>query len=66
MNITPARELTPREIAEREIAAERRETSVRKIKELLRKRIAAQTVLDNIDREIEDAEAAIAQGNLVV
>ncbi len=53
-----------RELAARELANENREKALKGMKELLRRRAAAQTVVDNIDREIADYEAAIEQGNL--
>lgn len=59
------RQLTPFEIAQREIAEEKRQAAVQKLKDLLRKRAAAETVLANIDREIADANEAISQGNKV-
>ena len=38
--------------------------AVSKLKEKLREKSAAQTIVDNVDREIEDLEKAIEQGNL--
>lgn len=53
-----------RELAAREVAAEAREKAIKGMKDLLRRRAQAQTIVDNIDREIADYEAAIEQGNL--
>lgn len=64
-NITPVgKPLTIRQQAEAELAAENAKKALGGMKALLQRRQAAQTVLDNIDREIADYEAAIEQGNL--
>jgi len=52
------------ERAKEEVAQENLEKGVESLKVLLRQRASAKTVLDNIDREIEDTEEAIKQGNL--
>lgn len=51
--------------AKKEIAEENLKRAVVKLKELYRKRELAQVALHNIDREIEDAEARIGEGNNV-
>lgn len=54
---------TAREQAEAEVAAEKRKEDVSKLKDLFRKRDSAKTILENIEREIEDLSEAIEQGN---
>lgn len=49
--------------ARKEVQEERMEAAVQKLKVKYRERAAAKTVLDNLDREIEDLEASIEQGN---
>lgn len=49
--------------AHKEIAEERMELAVKKLKDKLQERNRAQTILDNVDREIADLELAIEQGN---
>lgn len=49
--------------AESELREETMKVAKEKIKTLLRKRIQAQQVLGNIDREIADAYAEIGQGS---
>lgn len=62
-DIKAVRPRTPREIAESELAAEKLAENTRRLKELLRRRDAAKTVLENIERDIADADLAIEQGN---
>jgi hypothetical protein len=50
--------------AKAEIAAENQEKAVKLLKEKLREQEAAQVALDNINREIEDLELRIEQGNI--
>ena len=64
-NITPVgTKLTIRQQAEAELATENAKKALTGMKALLARRQAAQTIVDNIDREIADFEAAIEQGNL--
>lgn len=49
--------------ARNEIAKEKFDSSVKKLKAKLRELDAAQVVVANIEREIEDLETAIEQGN---
>jgi len=58
------RQLSVREQAQRELDRENAAKALGGMKALLQRRKTAQTVLDNIDREIADYEAAIEQGNL--
>ena len=51
------------EKARQEVADEKMADAVSKLKNKLRERDAAATVLENIDREIKDLEVAIEQGN---
>ncbi len=55
--------LSPREQAQAELDAEERTKNVKLLKEKLRAVSAARTVVANLEREIADIEAAIAQGN---
>lgn len=50
--------------AKAEIEQEMIDEAVGKLKELYKQQTKAQTVLENINREIEDYEAAVNQGNL--
>jgi len=50
--------------AKKEINEEELEKGVVRLKKLLREEQTAQTVVDNIKREIADCEAAIEQGNV--
>lgn len=52
------------EAARREVAEEELRKGVEQLKTKLRERARAQTVLDNIDREIQEIEIKIAQGNV--
>jgi hypothetical protein len=56
-------ELSPREQAQAELDAEQRSKDVKTLKEKLRALASAKTVVANIEREIADIEAALAQGN---
>jgi molybdopterin converting factor small subunit len=49
--------------AQREIQEEAMEGAVKKLKAKYRERNAADTVVANLNREIEDLEEAIEQGN---
>jgi len=49
--------------AKEEIAEEETKRAISLYKSKLKERNSAQTVLDNIDREIEDLELKIKQGN---
>jgi hypothetical protein len=49
--------------ARNEIAEEESNKAVKGLKELYRKRGLAKTVLANVEREIEDFEQAITDGN---
>jgi hypothetical protein len=49
--------------ARREIQEEAMELAVKKLKAKYREREQAQVILDNIDREIEDLEASVEDGN---
>ena len=51
------------EKAREEVESEDMRDAVTKLKKKLRERKEAQTVVDNIDREIKDLEEAITQGN---
>lgn len=51
------------DIAKEEVEAEALEKSVKTLKHKLRDLKAAQTVVSNIEREIEDLEESISQGN---
>lgn len=53
-----------REKAAAEIAAEKLSKAVEVYKRKLRERDGAQSVLDNINRELKDLELAIDQGNV--
>lgn len=57
------KDLSPREQAQAELDAEQRAKDVRTLKEKLRALSAAKTVVANLEREVEDIEKAIAQGN---
>lgn len=50
--------------AKAEVNAELRAEAVSSLKEKYRERAGAQTILDNIDREIVDLEQAAEQGNI--
>ena len=50
--------------AEDEVAQENQDKAVALLKAKLREQASAQTVLDNIGREIEDLKARIEQGNI--
>lgn len=50
--------------AKREIAEENMKKGVEQLKTKLRERDRAQTVLQNIEREIKDLELQIEQGNV--
>lgn len=54
---------TIRQQAAELVAKERADKALKAMTDKLRERDAAQTVVDNIDREIDDLEQAIAQGN---
>ena len=60
--VTPIAPETVRQRAERELAAENAEKALAGMKGLLKRRQAAQAVLDNIDREIADYTRDIEQG----
>ena len=49
--------------ARNEVAEENLESAVEKLKVKLRELAAAETVVENVTREIADLEEAIAQGN---
>jgi hypothetical protein len=49
--------------ARNEVAKEKFDVAVKKLKTKLRELDAAQVVVDNIEREIADLEQAIEQGN---
>jgi hypothetical protein len=49
--------------AKREIQEEDQKKAVKLLKDKYRERSAAQTIVDNIDREIEDLELKIEHGN---
>jgi len=51
------------DIAKEEVEKEALEKSVKTLKNKLRELKAAETVVSNIEREIEDLEEAISQGN---
>ncbi len=57
------RPLTAREQAQAELDAETRAKDVRTLKEKLRALTAAKTIVANLEREVGDIEASIAQGN---
>lgn len=50
--------------ARKEIADENLKKSIEVLKTKLREKARAQTIVDNIDREIADLEGAIEQGNV--
>ena len=50
--------------AHKEVAEELQEKAVKLLKAKLREKAEAQTVLENIDREIEELELRIEQGNI--
>lgn len=50
--------------ARNEVADENLKKAIELLKVKLRSRSAAQTVVDNIDREIKDLELRIEQGNI--
>ena len=54
--------LTPMEIAKREVAEEQNKAAVIALKDVYRKKDAAEKVLANINREIADLEARIEDG----
>ncbi len=63
-NVTQLKaDLSPREQAQAELDAEQRSKDVKTLKEKLRALAAAKVVVANLEREITDIEAAIAQGN---
>lgn len=55
--------LTPRQQAQAELDAEQRKQDVSRLKTKLRDLQNAKTIVANLEREIQDIEAAIAQGN---
>lgn len=55
--------LSVAEQAKQEVDQELRKVAVKELKDLYRKRAAAETILKNIDREIVDVEEAAEQGN---
>lgn len=50
--------------ARNEIAKEERDKAVKLLKDKYREQRAAEVALENINREIEDLEKAIEQGNI--
>lgn len=61
-NVTPIKPESIADRAARELAAENADKALGKMKDLLRRRQAAEAVLKNIDREIEDYTQQIEQG----
>lgn len=57
-------DLTPREIAEQELSAELNKKGVKLLKDKLRQLQLARTVVSNLEREVDDLEEAIEQGNV--
>lgn len=55
---------SPREIAEAEIAKEKAEKAVELLKEKFRQLDKAKTIVANIEREIEDLEQQIEDGDI--
>lgn len=60
--MTEVKNLTVKQQAEAEVAAEKVQKAKKVLKELLRKLDSAKQVVSNIEREIEDAERQIDQG----
>jgi vacuolar-type H+-ATPase subunit H len=54
-----------RQEAEKEVQEEKAKKAKEAIKSLLKERDAAQTILNNIERKIEDTLATINEGNVV-
>jgi len=57
-------ELTPREIAQQELDQEANKKGVKLLKEKLRQLKQARTIVANLEREVDDLEEAIDQGNV--
>lgn len=60
----PQIELTPRQQAEKELRSEDEKRAVKLLKEKLILRKKAKLILDNLDREIDDLEERIDQGDI--
>lgn len=63
-NVKSIKQESVTERAKREVDEEYTDKAVKTLKDKLRERKDAQAVVDNIDREIEDLEDQIEQGNL--